>query len=94
MSADVETTTVAGYYPGAEPMTLWGLAERGTRRLLGVQLVGRGGAVRIDTAAMALWSGMTVDELVMTDLSYAPPFSSVWSQVQVLARALVKQLDQ
>ncbi len=94
VSADVETTTVAGYYPGAEPMTLWGLAERGTRRLLGVQLVGRGGAVRIDTAAMALWSGMTVDELVMTDLSYAPPFSSVWSQVQVLARALVKQLDQ
>lgn len=94
VSADVETTTVAGYYPGAEPMTLWGLAERGTRRLLGVQLVGRGGAVRVDTAAMALWSGMTVDKLVMTDLSYAPPFSSVWSQVQVLARALVKQLDQ
>ncbi|MEH3068718.1 MAG: hypothetical protein PGN15_11980 [Aeromicrobium erythreum] len=50
--------------------------------------------MRIDTAAMALWSGMIVDELVMTDLSYAPPFSSVWSQVQVLARALVKQLDQ
>lgn len=94
VSADVETTTVAGYYPGANPMTLWGLAERGSRRLLGVQLVGRGGAIRVDTAAMALWSGMTVDELVMTDLSYAPPFSSVWSHVQVLARALVKQLDQ
>jgi NADPH-dependent 2,4-dienoyl-CoA reductase/sulfur reductase-like enzyme len=94
VAASVETTTVAGYYPGAESMTLWGLAERGSRRLLGVQLVGRGGAIRVDTAAMALWSGMTVDELVMTDLSYAPPFSSVWSHVQVLARALAKRLDQ
>ena len=95
VSAVVESTTVAGYYPGAEPMTLWGLAEKGSRRLLGVQVVGgRGAAGRIDVAAMALWSSMTVDELVMTDLSYAPPFSSVWSPVQVLARALVKRLDQ
>lgn len=95
VSATVESTTVAGYYPGAEPMTLWGLAERGTRRLLGVQIAGgRGAGGRIDVAAMALWSQMTVDELVMTDLSYAPPFSSVWSPVQVLARALVKRLDQ
>ncbi len=93
VEATVETTTRAGYYPGAEPMTLWGLAERGTRRLLGVQLAGGDGAgLRIDAAALALWTEQTVDDLVMSDLAYAPPFSSVWSPVQVLARALAKQL--
>ncbi|MEH3032472.1 MAG: FAD-dependent oxidoreductase [Aeromicrobium erythreum] len=93
VAATIETTTRAGYYPGAEPMTLWGLAERGSRRLLGVQVAGGSGAgLRIDPAALALWNGMTVDELVMTDLAYAPPFSSVWSPVQVLARSLAKAL--
>lgn len=91
--ATIETTTRAGYYPGAEPMVVLGVADRLTRRLLGVQIAGGAGSgLRIDTAAMALWSELTVDELVMTDLSYAPPFSSVWSPVQVVARALAKEL--
>jgi len=30
-----------------------------------------------------------VDELMMTDLAYVPPFSSVWDPVQVAARAAV-----
>lgn len=93
VTASVDTTTSAGYYPGAEPMTLWGIADRSSRRLLGVQVAGGSGAgLRIDAAALALWSGLTVDELVMTDLAYAPPFSSVWSPVQVLARSLAKAL--
>ncbi len=93
VTATIESTTRAGYYPGAEPLTMWGLAERGTRRLLGVQVVGGLSAgSRIDAAATALWHGATVDDVVMSDLSYAPPFSSVWSPVQVLARALAKQL--
>ncbi len=91
--ATIETTTRAGYYPGAESMFGLGIADRASRRLLGVQIVGgTGSALRIDTAAMALWSELSVDELVMTDLAYAPPFSSVWSPVQVIARALTKKL--
>jgi hypothetical protein len=35
---------------------------------------------------------MTVDDLMQTDLSYAPPFSPVWDPVQVAARALVAKL--
>ena len=91
--ATVQTTTTAGYWPGSEEMTVLGVADRASRRLLGVQVAGGTGAgLRIDVAAMALWTSMTVDELVMTDLAYAPPFSSVWSPVQVVARALTKQL--
>ncbi|MBA2457196.1 MAG: FAD-dependent oxidoreductase [Nocardioidaceae bacterium] len=91
--ATIETTTRAGYFPGAQPMTVRMLADRSNRRLLGAQIVGReGAAIRIDVCALALWTQLSVDDLVMTDLSYAPPFSSVWDPVQVAARAVVSEL--
>ncbi|HET7326492.1 MAG TPA: FAD-dependent oxidoreductase [Nocardioidaceae bacterium] len=86
VSETVETTTIAGYMPGSEPMHVLLVAECGTGRLLGAEIVGgRGAAKRIDVCAMALWQQMTVAELAMTDLAYAPPFSSVWDPVQVAA---------
>jgi NADPH-dependent 2,4-dienoyl-CoA reductase/sulfur reductase-like enzyme len=87
VTATVESTTRAGYFPGAEPMTVKALAERGSGRLLGVQIVGRAGsAKRIDAAALALWNGMSARDLAMSDLAYAPPFSPVWDPVQIAAR--------
>jgi NADPH-dependent 2,4-dienoyl-CoA reductase/sulfur reductase-like enzyme len=83
----VESGTRAGYYPGAGPITVKVLAEKNTGRLLGAQLVGHEGAAkRVDVFATALHAGMTVDEMVNLDLSYAPPFSPVWDPVAVAAR--------
>jgi NADPH-dependent 2,4-dienoyl-CoA reductase/sulfur reductase-like enzyme len=71
-----EGTTISGYMPDAEPIAIWVMADRVTRRLLGVQVVGgRGAGKRIDTAAAVLWHGGTVDDLAWMDLSYAPPVS-------------------
>jgi NADPH-dependent 2,4-dienoyl-CoA reductase/sulfur reductase-like enzyme len=86
--ARVQSSTTAGYMPGASPMTVKVVAETGTGRLLGAQIVGSGpgSAKRIDTCALALWNGMSVQELAMTDLAYAPPFSPVWDPVQIAAR--------
>jgi NADPH-dependent 2,4-dienoyl-CoA reductase/sulfur reductase-like enzyme len=93
LTATIETTTRAGYMPGTRPMTVKLLCERDGGRLLGAQIVGReGSAIRIDTCATALWAGMTAGDLMMSDLGYAPPFSSVWDPVQVAARALVSQM--
>ena len=93
LTATVESTTRAGYMPGTRPMTVKLLCARGNGRLLGAQIVGReGSAIRIDTCATALWAGMTAGDLMMSDLGYAPPFSSVWDPVQVAARALVAQM--
>jgi len=92
VTAKIETTTRAGYMPGTKPMTVKLLGERSDGRLLGAQIVGReGAAIRIDTCATALWAQMTAGQLVMSDLGYAPPFSSVWDPVQVAARALLAQ---
>ncbi|MFC8954019.1 FAD-dependent oxidoreductase [Streptomyces sp. NPDC057101] len=87
VSVTVESTSRAGYYPGAAPMTVKMLAERRTGRLLGVQIVGREGAAkRVDIAAVALTAGMTVEAMTALDLGYAPPFSPVWDPVLIAAR--------
>ena len=89
----IVTSNFAGYMPDPGTMTVLMIADRGSRRLLGAQIVGaEDAALRIDVAGTALAAGMTVDEVVMLDLAYAPPFSSVWSPVQVAARAAVKAL--
>ncbi|RCH65164.1 flavoprotein oxidoreductase [Streptomyces sp. SDr-06] len=90
VTATIESTHTAGYYPGAALMAVKMLAERRTGRLLGVQIVGGAGAAkRIDVAAVALTAGMTVDQLTALDLGYAPPFSPVWDPVLVAARKAV-----
>ncbi|MEI7032727.1 FAD-dependent oxidoreductase [Streptomyces pratensis] len=90
VTATVESTGRAGYYPGAEPMTVKMIAEYRTGRLLGVQIVGREGAAkRVDVAAVALTAGMTVEQMTALDLGYAPPFSPVWDPVLVAARRTV-----
>jgi NADPH-dependent 2,4-dienoyl-CoA reductase/sulfur reductase-like enzyme len=89
----IETTNFAGYMPDPGTMTVVVVADRASRRLLGAQIVGaEDAALRIDVAATALAAGLTVDDVVMLDLAYAPPFSSVWSPIQVAARAAVKAL--
>ena len=88
VTATVDSTTRAGYFPGAAAIRVKLLAERRSGRLLGGQLVGagEGSAKRIDTLATALWNEMTVDEMVSLDLGYAPPFAPVWDPVLIAAR--------
>ncbi|MDQ3944731.1 MAG: FAD-dependent oxidoreductase [Actinomycetota bacterium] len=86
-SVVVESTTRAGYFPGAATITTKLVAERRSGRLLGAQIVGaEGAAKRIDVLACALWNEMAVDEIAHLDLGYAPPFSPVWDPVLIAAR--------
>jgi len=81
-------------YPGAKPIRVKLIAERRTGQLLGAQIVGEEGAAkRIDVLATALWHGTTVDDLINTDLSYAPPFSPLWDPVLIAARKTSQQVN-
>ena len=83
----VEGTTRAGYYPGAAPIAIKLITERGSGLLLGAQVVGGpGSGKRIDVLATAIWAGMTAEEFAGSDLSYAPPFSPTYDPVIVAAR--------
>ncbi len=67
----------AGYYPGSRPMMIKIVAEDGTGRLLGAQIVGEDGVdKRTDVFAAALAGKMTVFDLENLDLAYSPPFGS------------------
>jgi len=91
VTASVKDRTRAGYYPGAGPIWVKLVAESGTGRLLGGQIVGvEGAAKRIDVLATCVWTGLTVGELELLDLSYAPPFSGVYDPLLVAARQTAK----
>ncbi|HEX6382895.1 MAG TPA: FAD-dependent oxidoreductase, partial [Acidimicrobiia bacterium] len=90
----VESTTRAGYFPGAAVMHTKLIVERRSGRLLGAQIVGEENAgKRIDALAIALWNEMTVEEMTGLDLAYAPPFSPVWDPVLIAARKAAERLD-
>jgi NADPH-dependent 2,4-dienoyl-CoA reductase/sulfur reductase-like enzyme len=86
-------TAKAGYMPEAGTVHVRMLAERGTGRVLGAQLVGTGNvAKRIDVAAVWCQLGVRVQDAQFFDLSYAPPFGGVWDLLLVAARKLTAAL--
>lgn len=94
VTAIVDSTTRAGYFPGAKPIRVKMIAERRTGRLLGAQVVGRQAAAkRIDALAICIWNEMSVDEILSLDLSYAPPFSPVWDPVLIAARKAFEAVE-
>ncbi len=67
----------AGYYPGAESMSLKVIFASDTGRILGAQAVGKDGVdKRIDVIATAIFGGLTVSDLMDLELAYAPQFGS------------------
>lgn len=65
------------------------IADKSSGRLLGAQAVGVAGVVgRINALSVALWAGMTIDEVGYLDLAYAPPFSAAWDIIHNAAQAL------
>ena len=64
-------------------------ADKSSGKLLGAQAVGVAGVVgRINALSVALWAGMTIDEVGYLDLAYAPPFSAAWDIIHNAAQAL------
>jgi NADPH-dependent 2,4-dienoyl-CoA reductase/sulfur reductase-like enzyme len=81
------------YYPGSHRITMRVTGDRGTGRLLGLQLFGHKNAEiakRVDIAAAAIYHAMTVDAVSDLDLSYTPPLGSPWDAVQMGAQAWLR----
>lgn len=80
-------------YPGGSPVQIRLVADRETGLLLGGEIVGKdGAALRVNTIATALAAHMTVADLQVLDLVYAPPFAPVWDPVLVAANQLIKKV--
>lgn len=75
----------AGYYPGAEQMTLKLIVDSRSDEILGAQGVGRSGVdKRIDVVATAMRAGLRASELADLELTYAPQFGSAKDPVNML----------
>ncbi len=94
VSVLVPSPDKAHVYPDAKPIVVKLVADRSSRRLLGIQIVGPGDvAKRLDVCITALTMGMTIDQLAQLDLSYAPPFSGAMDPLHQAANALRNKLD-
>lgn len=65
------------------------VGDKTTGKLLGGQCIGEKGAVqRVSSLSVALWAGLSVDEVGYLDLPYAPPFGGVWDAIHIAAQSL------
>ena len=93
-SVFIEDLNQAGYYPGQEDLFAKLVYHRETREILGGQLIGKKGAVlRVDVLAAAIDKHMTIDELGMLDLCYAPPFALTWDTLNTLGNVAKSRLN-
>ncbi|WP_207390487.1 FAD-dependent oxidoreductase [Rhodococcus sp. ABRD24] len=75
----------AGYYPGAQQMSIKLLVDPETDAILGAQAVGGEGVdKRIDIIATAMTGGLTASDLADLELAYAPQFGSAKDPVNML----------
>jgi NADPH-dependent 2,4-dienoyl-CoA reductase/sulfur reductase-like enzyme/peroxiredoxin family protein/rhodanese-related sulfurtransferase/TusA-related sulfurtransferase len=94
ISSITHSSSHAGYYPGALPMSIKITFSPGDGRLLGAQIVGyKGVDKRIDLFAEAIRRGSTVHDLAEIEHAYAPPFSSAKDPVNIAGMVAENILD-
>ncbi len=84
----------AGYFPGAEQLTLKLVYGPSGGKVLGAQVVGESGTdKRIDVISTAMNFNSTVQQLAGVDLAYAPPFGSAKDPIHLAAFAAGNELS-
>jgi len=84
----------ARYYPGVEKVRVKLLAEPGSLRLIGAQMVGREGIKeRADFLAMAVRTGITIGDLATMENVYSPPIGALNEPIALAAQALLAGLE-
>lgn len=96
---DVETVLVptddkAHYYPDASFFITKLIADRKTRKLLGVQVLGPGEVDKmVDIAVMGINMGAVLEDFENADFAYAPPFSTAIHPFVQAVYVLMNKLD-
>lgn len=84
----------AGYFPGAQLMTLKLVYQTDDGKILGAQIVGGDGVdKRIDVIATAMHFQGTVRDLAGLDLAYAPPFGAAKDPIHFAGFVACNELD-
>lgn len=81
----------AHFYPSSELIFISLLADRKSRKILGIEAAGKNGdavKARVDTVAVLLQHGLDVDEVCSLETGYAPPFASAMDVINNAGNAL------
>lgn len=82
------------FYPGNQPIIIKLVADKKTKKILGVQVIGPGDvAKRVDVVGTALTFGATAEQLSSIDLAYAPPFSPALDNIITAAHVMMNKLS-
>lgn len=96
---NVETVTTvmedkAKYYPGASVFIIKMIADKETKKLLGVQVVGEGNIDKIvDMAVTAIGLDAKLDDIQNLDYAYAPPFSTAIHPFAATVNVLLNKIN-
>lgn len=83
----------ARYYPDMKPIKVKLLAEPGTLKLIGAQLVGGEGIKeRADFLAMAVRTGITIRDLATMENVYSPPIGALNEPIALAAQNCLSKL--
>ena len=69
----------AHFYPSSELIYISLLADKKSRKILGIEAAGKNGVAvkaRVDSVAVLLQHGLDVDEVCCLETAYAPPYAS------------------
>ncbi len=84
----------AHYYPGASSFIVKLTAERESRRILGIQVLGAGTVDKlVDIAVTGISQGMCLEDFDTLDFAYAPPFSTAIHPFVTACYILENKLD-
>jgi len=86
----------AHFYPSSEIIYISLLADRKSRKILGVEAAGKNGdavKARVDAVAVLLRHGVDVDEICSLEIGYAPPFASAMDVINNAGNALDNILE-
>ena len=86
----------AHFYPTQSMMHMQLIADRKTRRVLGVQAIGKNGdavKARVDAVAAVLPHAPDLEEISNLEVTYAPPYASAMDIVNAAANAVRNVLD-
>jgi len=84
----------AHYMPGADSFIIKLVADKTSRRLLGVQVLGKGAVDKIvDICVACISTKTTVDEMFDMDFAYAPPFSTAIHPLAHAVNVLMNKMD-
>jgi rhodanese-related sulfurtransferase len=82
------------FIPGSEKINIKMTACTRMKRLVGVQIIGKGDvSKRIDLAALLISKKGKVEDLLSVDLGYAPAFSNAMGAIVVAANVLQNKLE-